>query len=217
MPNLHLSYFHPLPNTVEALADTDIFPSTHPIIPHLVPARTALLENLSMFSEELMEQLLDLPSGPSAYLSVPSSAIMPHLRACTLRNDILPVLCGSAMKHVGTNLVLDYVGELLADPLSVSAIKNPQNGPVRMLAWKVTWDKRKGWMTFVRVYSGNVCSHSRHTAVLIAFQALSRSRVACSTRPVIRRRGWANCFFSMLRKPKRWTSFRSVPWASSWA
>jgi elongation factor G len=147
---------HPLPDTVEALAETKIFPPTHPIIPHLVPARTALLENLSMFSEELMERLLDLPSGPSAYLSVSSSDIMPHLRACTLRNDVLPVLCGAAMKHIGTNLVLDYAGELLADPLSVSVIKNPQNAPIRMLAWKVTWDKRKGWMTFVRIYSGTV-------------------------------------------------------------
>jgi elongation factor G len=149
---------HPLPTNVEDLDKTGIIPASHPILPHLVPARTALLENLSMFSEELMEQLLELPAGPSSYLSVQPSTILPHLRACTLRKDILPVLCGSAMKHIGTELVLDYVGELLADPVSVSTERNPEKGPLRMLAWKVTWDKRKGWMTFVRVYSGECLS-----------------------------------------------------------
>jgi elongation factor G len=145
---------HPLPTSTEDLKNASILAPTHPILPHLVPARTALLENLSMHSEELMERLLDLPSGPSSYLSVPPSNILPHLRAATLQKDILPVLCGSAMKNIGTELVLDYVGELLADPLSVTSEPNPEKAPLRMLAWKVGWDKRKGWMTFVRVYSG---------------------------------------------------------------
>ena len=51
---------------------------------------------------------------------------------------------------------MNYVGELLPSPVDVEP--NPKaiapNAPLRMLAWKVGWDKRKGWMTFVRVYSG---------------------------------------------------------------
>ncbi|EEB87548.1 hypothetical protein MPER_15064, partial [Moniliophthora perniciosa FA553] len=31
-----------------------------------------------------------------------------------------------------------------------------KNAPLRLLAWKVGWDKKKGWMTFVRVYSGTL-------------------------------------------------------------
>lgn len=152
---------HPLPRNVEDLESNSVFPPAHPLIPHLVPARTALLENVSMFSEELMTELLDLPSGPSAYLSIEPAKILPHLRDATLRKDILPVLCGSAMKHVGTELVLDYVGELLADPATVSAEKQQKNTPLRMLAWKVGWDKRRGWMTFVRIYSGELDSYFR--------------------------------------------------------
>jgi len=145
---------HPLPRDIESLSRMDVLPSSHPILPHLMPARTALLENLSMFSQEFMESLLNLPSGPSSYLSVEPSAIMPHLRAASLRNDILPVLCGSAMKNIGTELVMNYVGELLASPLDVRLSTQSEAGPLRLLAWKVGWDKKKGWMTYVRVYSG---------------------------------------------------------------
>lgn len=145
---------HLLPTNVEDLEQDDFLPPSHPVRPHLVSARTSLLENLSMFSEDLMETLLNLPSDPSAYLTVKPSAILPHLRSATLRSDVLPVLCGSAFHHIGTELVMDYVGALLPSPLDVASKVPAPNAPLRMLAWKVGWDKRKGWMTFVRVYSG---------------------------------------------------------------
>ena len=107
-----------------------------------------------MFSEEFMEYLLSLPSGPSSYLTVEAPAIMPHLRVASLRNDILPVLCGSAMKNIGTELVMNYVGELLASPLDVRLGTQSENAPLCLLAWKVGWNQKKGWMTYVRVYSG---------------------------------------------------------------
>ena len=145
---------HALPLDAEKLTQTKIFPADHPIIPHLVPARQSLLDNLSMFSEGLMETLLNLPSTSSAYLTVKPDQIIPELRAATIRSDILPVLCGSAFKHIGTELVMNYVGELLPSPADVTETMPKPNAPLRMLAWKVAWDKRKGWMTFVRVYSG---------------------------------------------------------------
>jgi elongation factor G len=153
---------HPLPRDSETLDGLGIIPPSHPILTHLIPARTQLIENLSMFSEELMESLLDMPLNPTSYLHIDDSVITRHLRRATLSNQILPVLCGSAMKDIGTDLVMDYVGELLASPLDVAHDPQSQNPPLRLLAWKVIWDKRRGWMTFVRVYSGNffasVCS-----------------------------------------------------------
>jgi elongation factor G len=145
---------HPLPRNINDLDRMDFLPSSHPILPHLVPARTALLENLSMFSEELMESLLNLPPGPSSYLSMEASTIIPYLRVASLRNDILPVLCGSATKNIGTELVMNYIGELLAGPLDVALDAQCKDGPLRLLAWKVGWHPKKGWMTYVRVYSG---------------------------------------------------------------
>jgi elongation factor G len=146
---------HPLPTSLEEINEFQLLPPSHPLTPHLTPARTALLECLAMFSNEFMEHLLELPTHPSAYLSVTASAILPLLRSATLKSDILPVLCSSATKHIGTEIVMDYAGELLASPLDVSSIADYSKNAVRLLAWKVSWDKRRGWMTFVRVYSGS--------------------------------------------------------------
>ncbi len=148
------AFCHALPRHAEDLHGMDVLPPSHPLVPHLTFARTQLMENLSMVSEEFMESLLNMPSDPSAYLKFDDSIIMQHLRHASLQNQILPVLCGAAMKHVGTNLVMDYVGELFPSPEDITHDAQQSNTPVRLLAWKVNWDERKGWMTFVRVYSG---------------------------------------------------------------
>lgn len=151
----------PLPYDKDKLGQIGIFSSDHPLIKELVPARTAFLENLSMFSEELMDEVLSLPSDPSAYLSIKSGSIIPALRSAVLQNKVLPVLCGSAMKHIGTDLVLNYAGHLLSSPLDApGAIISQTSSNLQMLAWKVTWDKRRGWMTFVRIYSGTLSKQS---------------------------------------------------------
>ena len=144
----------PLPNTAEELAEHSPFSPSHPLLSHLIPARTQLLESLCMHSEALLDRILALPQGPSAYLSVPGPTLIPCLRELTLRQEILPIICGSALKHIGTELLLNYVGALLANPSDVQSVEVTQSGQVQLLAWKVTWDKRRGWMTFVRVYSG---------------------------------------------------------------
>jgi elongation factor G len=132
----------------------NFLPESHPLLPHLLPARVQLLENLSMVSEEFMDYLLGMDDSFS-YLQVDDKLAMRHLRSATLNNLALPVVCGSAMKHIGTELLMDFVGELFPSPLDVEHDAR-QNSPLRLLAWKVNWDERKGWMTFVRVYSGKL-------------------------------------------------------------
>ncbi|KAG8891138.1 Ribosome-releasing factor 2, mitochondrial, partial [Tulasnella sp. 403] len=168
----------PLPTTVEALESTDIFPTDHPIVPHLLEARAGLIDNLSVLSPELMDEFVGLPETPSPYLSLPSQTLLSALRKLTIGKEVLPVLCGAALKHVGTEILMNYVGELLASPIDVDQLsshgstqlvdpsKHPQKTairkeePLQMLAWKVSWDKRKGWMTFVRIYSGTLHGQS---------------------------------------------------------
>jgi elongation factor G len=184
---------HPLPRTIHELETTTLLPSSHPILKEIVAARTALLENLSMFSEPLMEKLLDLPSGPSSYLGVHHSEIMPHLRDSTIRNDVLPVLCGSAMQHIGTDLVLDYAGELLADPLSLTTLTDPRSGPLRLLAWKVVWDKRRGWMTFVRIYSGKTVMLLRQHLLNLSQEHFANSRPSTTHQETRKRKCLKSC------------------------
>ena len=145
---------HPLPESQKSIFVSGIFPESHPIAAHLIPAGVALLENLAMFAEPLMEQLLEADSAETRYADIKVTAILQHLRKATISGDISPVLCGSAVKNIGTDLVLDYVGELFASPKDVSINISPVNTPLLMLAWKVAWDKRKGWMSFIRIYSG---------------------------------------------------------------
>ena len=143
---------HSLPRNERQLEKLNIFPKFHPVLSHLVPARRQLLESLSMVSEEFMDYLLGMED--SSYLQVDDDLVMRHLRSVALRNAVLPVVCGSAMKHIGTELLMDFIGELFPSPLDVEHDVQRQNSPLRLLAWKVNWDDRKGWMTFVRVYSG---------------------------------------------------------------
>ncbi|KAJ7590958.1 P-loop containing nucleoside triphosphate hydrolase protein [Mycena floridula] len=122
----------PLPSNPAEIASCGIFPETHPIIPHLVPARTSLLENLAMFSEDLMERLIN--PGPNDPLYIQTPQLIEHLRQATLGRTYFR----------------------LANPLDFAETKPESDDPVRALAWKVGWDKKKGWMTFVRVYSGTL-------------------------------------------------------------
>ncbi|KIL68076.1 hypothetical protein M378DRAFT_185130 [Amanita muscaria Koide BX008] len=144
-----------LPDTPQGLQHMSCIPKDHPILPHIFPARTQLLENLSMFSDDLLDALLN-GAESEAYLNIPSPMVKRSLRQATLNNSIVPVICGSAIKHIGTDLVLDYAGELLASPVDVPHEPQNQKAPLKMLAWKVMWDSRRGWMTFVRVYSGKL-------------------------------------------------------------
>ncbi|QRV87966.1 Elongation factor Tu GTP binding domain [Ceratobasidium sp. AG-Ba] len=145
----------PLPSTQAELSDCPLIPPKHPLSPLLLPAREALLDSLSLRSPELESALLESPPDVSPYLSIAGSQVIPAIRSLVAGREILPVFCGAAAKHIGTELLMDYVGELLASPRDVRLEGAIESGTdVQMLAWKVIWDKRKGWMTFVRVYSG---------------------------------------------------------------
>ncbi|KAH7105671.1 P-loop containing nucleoside triphosphate hydrolase protein [Auriculariales sp. MPI-PUGE-AT-0066] len=159
----------PLPRNLDELRASAIFQREHPIPEEIITARTALIDALSEDSEELMDEVLS-SSSPSSYLEIPASSILRTLRSLVGQKSILPVVCGSAFKHVGTSLLLNLVGELLASPAdttrdveAIPAVKKgherPKGDVLRALAWKVGLDPKKGWMTFVRVYSGTLNSH----------------------------------------------------------
>jgi elongation factor G len=153
---------HSLPTSQTELQNNSIFPPGHPLLDHLVAARTEFIDSVAVLSPDLLSEIVEDDSNTGdAYLRVPSAAILSSLRELTLHKEILPIFCGSALKHVGTELLMDYVGELLASPADVdmlgqcAAIISRKPGLVQLLAWKVGWDKRKGWMTFVRIYAGS--------------------------------------------------------------
>ncbi|KQX01429.1 elongation factor G [Massilia sp. Root418] len=92
------------------------------------------------------------------------------LRARTIRNEIVPMLAGSAFKNRGVQAMLDAVIEYLPSPVDVPAIAghdeqdNPierhptDDEPFAALAFKIMTDPFVGQLTFFRVYSGVVNS-----------------------------------------------------------
>jgi elongation factor G len=91
------------------------------------------------------------------------------LRAATINNELVPVVCGSAFKNKGVQTLLDAVVDYLPSPIEVPPIKgiDPKSGeervrepsdeqPFAALAFKVMTDPYVGTLTFSRVYSGTL-------------------------------------------------------------
>ncbi|MDF9866748.1 elongation factor G [Bacilli bacterium PM5-3] len=125
--------------------------------------RNELLERLADFDEDLMMAVLE---GEE----VKAEQIKPIIRKAVILGDFFPVLCGSAYKNKGVQLLLDAVIEYLPSPVDIPPIvghledgseeERPadDNGPFSSLAFKVITDPFVGRLTFFRVYSGHVSS-----------------------------------------------------------
>jgi len=127
--------------------------------------RSALVEAIAETDEVLMEKYLE---GEELTVEELTSA----LRHATIHNEIVPVLCGSAYKNKGVQLMLDAVLAYMPAPTDVDAIKGlDEDGneverpaddslPFSSLAFKIMTDPYVGKLTFFRVYSGTLNSGS---------------------------------------------------------
>jgi len=128
----------------------------------LVKHRQALIENLAELDEQIMLLYLD---GQDISVSQIKAAI----RRLTISNCIVPVLCGSALKDRGIQLLLDAIVDYLPSPLDIPPISaiNPKSGeeilrlasddePFSALAFKTVSDLFMGRLVYLRVYSGIV-------------------------------------------------------------
>jgi len=92
------------------------------------------------------------------------------IRARTLANEIVPMLCGSAFKNKGVQAMLDAVIEYMPAPEDIPPIKGITDNdqpterkasdeePFAGLAFKIMTDPYVGQLTFLRVYSGTLNS-----------------------------------------------------------
>ena len=128
--------------------------------------REKLIEAVAETDEELMMKYLE---GEE----ITNEELKAGIRKATINVEFFPVLCGSAFKNKGVQLMLDAVVDYLPSPLDIPAIKgiNPDTDeeetrpasdeePFAALAFKIMTDPFVGRLTFFRVYSGVLQSGS---------------------------------------------------------
>ncbi|WP_083992459.1 elongation factor G [Streptococcus pneumoniae] len=128
--------------------------------------REKLIEAVAETDEELMMKYLE---GEE----ITNEELKAGIRKATINVEFFPVLCGSAFKNKGVQLMLDAVIDYLPSPLDIPAIKgiNPDTDaeetrpasdeePFAALAFKIMTCLFVGRLTFFRVYSGVLQSGS---------------------------------------------------------
>ena len=125
--------------------------------------RMKLIEGVAEESEELLEKFIEDPH------SITEDEMIRVIRRSTLDMTITPVMCGSAFKNKGVQMLLDAIIEFLPSPLDIPAITgvNPKTGKeverhpdpndhFSALAFKIATDPYVGRLAFFRVYSGTL-------------------------------------------------------------
>jgi len=125
--------------------------------------RTNLVEAAVEHHEDLMVKYLD---GEE----ITEDELREAIRAATIANALVPVLCGSAFKNKGVQQLLDAVIDFMPSPIDIPAIKGhsvddieevverraDDAEPFASLAFKIMNDPFVGKLTFFRVYSGKL-------------------------------------------------------------
>ena len=127
--------------------------------------RMELLEAIADYDDELMMKVLE---GEEPTVEEIKAAI----RKGVMTSEFFPVLCGSAYKNKGVQLLLNAVVDYLPAPTDIEAIagtlpngepssrKPADDEPFSALAFKIATDPFVGRLTYFRVYSGHATSGS---------------------------------------------------------
>ncbi len=125
--------------------------------------RMKIIEGVAEESDEMLEKFMDDPH------SITEEEMINVIRTSVLNMDITPVMCGSAFKNKGVQMMLNAIIEFLPSPLDVPAVTaiNPKNDQevkrsadpgdhFSALAFKIATDPFVGRLCFFRVYSGTL-------------------------------------------------------------
>jgi elongation factor G len=130
------------------------------ILPEAEAARQAILDRIIETDEELMMRYLDDEE-------IAPDELRTALRKATIRGEVTPVLCGTALRNKGVQRLLDAIIYYLPSPLDVPPMQgiNPftekvetraarDDEPLSALVFKIVTDPYVGRLAYFRVYSG---------------------------------------------------------------
>ncbi|MBM4465491.1 MAG: elongation factor G [Chloroflexi bacterium] len=136
-----------------------------------IPAE--LQEEVAQRRESLVEKVAETDEALTIkYLEgeeITAEELRRALRQATLNGELVPVLCGSALRNKGVQLMLDAVVDYLPSPLDIPPIVgiNPktetqenrpadEEAPLAALVFKIVTDPYVGRLAYFRVYSGQI-------------------------------------------------------------
>ncbi|UCD54527.1 MAG: GTP-binding protein, partial [Dehalococcoidia bacterium] len=130
--------------------------------PRCTEFRQALIEKLAESDDHILATYLD---GKD----IAPDELRAALRRVTLANKGVPILCGSALKNKGIQLLLDAIINYLPSPIDMPSViatdtkrgievtcPARDDAPFVALAFKVVTDLFVGRLLYLRVYSGKV-------------------------------------------------------------
>jgi len=138
---------------------------------------TEMMEEFTQYREKLIEKVSEVNDDLLAkYLdgeTISNDDLKSAIRVATITNQIVPVLCGTALKHKGIPPLLDAIGDYLPSPKDIAAIsgkaykedveitrESSSDAAFSALAFKSVPDPFIGRLVYLRVYSGSIESGS---------------------------------------------------------
>ena len=137
-----------------------------------VPIPSELMDQATKYRELLLETVSDKDDAiMDKYLSeqeLSPDELKRAIRAAAIKLELVPVLCGAALRNKGIQPLLDAIVDYLPSPVDIPAVvgHDPETGkkgqrppsvkaPFSALAFKVMMEQGRK-MTYVRVYSGSI-------------------------------------------------------------
>jgi elongation factor G len=124
--------------------------------------RADLLERIAEEDDHLLEKYLDTGD-------LEEDEVLTLIKLMTVRYRGVPVYCGSSLKNMGVQPLMDGIVDFLPSPVETPPVTgmNPKSGkqeerhsnkeePLAALAFKLQNDQQVGVLTYVRVYSGKL-------------------------------------------------------------
>jgi len=142
-------------------ATYDLLPISDEYFAQAEEYREKMIETVAEYDDELLETYL-------SELPIDSSKLLAAIRNATISLELVPVLCGTALRNKGIQPLLDAIVNFLPSPIDIPPIKgsHPDTGeviqciakdsePLAALIFKVSMvEGRK--LSFVRIYSGKM-------------------------------------------------------------
>ncbi|XP_049878127.1 ribosome-releasing factor 2, mitochondrial [Pectinophora gossypiella] len=116
-----------------------------------------LVDTLSSLDDTLADTIIQQESLDN----LKSEEIDQAIRRCTIDMKAFPILCGSSYKNIGVQTLMDAVVSYLPSPLECNRLYKTFGSDLSARAFKVQHDDQGGVLTFLRLYSGELCKGQR--------------------------------------------------------